>query len=108
VRELLLNVTGVAVLVVPLLCMILYVGYGNRFRATAGRAIMVWDSGSAMLGSIFFLHHPLGWSTDIRWVAWYQICGSLLFVTGVTWLMGLMVLANERWPWQEDVVRPGE
>jgi hypothetical protein len=103
VSEFLLNLAGIGVLLTPFIFIMLYLGYGNRFRAAAGRALVVWGGGSFILGSIFFLHHPLGLSTDnVPWVGWYQVIGSFLFIAGGIWLITLAVRANGRWPWQRD------
>lgn len=108
--DLFLNITGTAALVLPILFMAVYFAYGNRFRAPAGRAIMVWAGGSGLLGSIFFIHHPVGISTgrhgEDAVVSWYQITGITIFVIGVIWLIALGVRANGRWPWRRDRWQP--
>jgi hypothetical protein len=101
--NILLDAASIAGVLIPLIFMLSYVGYGNRFRAPVGRALMVLGLGSMGLMSIFFVHHPLGISTaDSTWAAWYQIVVSAVFCAAMGWVTSIMVRANGRWPWQRS------
>jgi hypothetical protein len=96
-----LGVITIGAFVVWMLFMISYVAYGNRFRHPAGRALITMSFGYACILLPEILHHPFMISTENEtWAAWVQGIGTAISLLGTLYLTRLMVVANDRWPWQ--------
>jgi hypothetical protein len=95
------SAANIAGLLLWVLFMVMYIAYGNRLRAPAGRAFMIMSLGYLAILIPLLLHHPLGLSTDVvTWVAWTQFAGVGLSCVGTAWLIVIGIRANGRFPWQ--------
>jgi hypothetical protein len=95
------SAANVAGLVAWAVFAVLYIGYGNRFRAPAGRAVVTMSLGYAVVLTVLLVHHPLGISALVSKAdAWFQAGAVALSCGGTVLMTALMVRANGRWPWQ--------
>jgi hypothetical protein len=78
----------------------LYLGYGNRWRSPAARALLVMTAGYALALVSLALHHPLALSVSDPVVAWLQFAATFASSCGTLALIWLLIKANGRWPWQ--------
>jgi hypothetical protein len=97
-----ISAVAIGALVTWLAFMVLYVAYGNRLRAPAGRAIVTFSFGYALLLVPTILRHPFGLMTaNNSAFAWFQGISTLVGMVGAAALIWLTVRANGRWPWQK-------
>lgn len=92
---------AIAALVLWIIFVLSYVGYGNRFRAPAGRALMVMSLGYAAVLVPQILRHPFGVTTSSSVLfTWFQIICIALSGLGTAAILALMIRANGKPPWK--------
>lgn len=77
-----------------------YIRYGNRFRAPAGRALMIMSVGYAAVLIPQILRHPFGITTATASFTYFQIGAVCLSAAGTLAILALMIRANGFLPWK--------